>query len=339
MASMPTGKVNLLVNLPPGFYRTPALRPLLGELSRFARVRRRSHNTAGEIKEDLRWADVVLMWSWPKLLPELLDSAPRLRFAAHLDISQQAARVALERGLPVSVARGGFSAAVAEMALTLILTLLRRVSDYHAAMRRGDERWVRSFPDDIDPRERALSGLPVGIIGFGRIGRHLARLLAPFDCPVRAYDPFVGADVMKQLGVRRAALDELILRSDVVVLAAACNAGTQHLLGARQISALRRDAVLVNVARAALVDTTALIRRLKRGDLLAAIDVFDEEPLPADHPLRALPNAYLTPHRAGGIMSSVRTILRMLIDDIRAFLDGRQRACPLTGDMLPSLDA
>lgn len=339
MMRMSARKVRLLVNLPDGFYRVRALRPFFRELTRFATVRRRSHNTAGEIAGDLAWADVVLMWSWPKLLPGLLDRAPRLRMAAHLDISQQAAKVALERGLPVSVARGAFSPAVAEMAMALLLCVLRRVSDYHAAMRRGDERWVRSFPDDIDPLERRLAGLPVGLIGFGRIGRHLSGLLRPFDCPVRAYDPFVDAAVMQQHGVRKASLAEVISRSDAVVLCAPCNPGTRHLLGGRQIASLRRNAVLVNVARAALVDTDALIGRLRRGDLYAAIDVFDQEPLPADHPLRTLPNAYLTPHRAGGVISSVCAILRSLIDDIRAFLAGRPISSPLTAAMLPALDA
>ena len=132
-------KINLLVNLPAGFYKTSALKPIFARLTRFANVRRRSWNTADEIRKDLAWADAVLMWSWPKLLPDLLDQAPRLKFAAQLDISQGAANVALERGLPISQGRSAWSPAVAEMALTLTLAALRKTSDYHAAMRAGND--------------------------------------------------------------------------------------------------------------------------------------------------------------------------------------------------------
>lgn len=226
-----------------------------------------------------------------------------------------------------------------EMALTLILTVLRKAGDYHAAMRRGDEHWVGSFPDDIDPLERQLTGRSVGIVGLGRIGQRLAELLGPFRCDLRAYDPYLPAKVAKGVGARLCELDELLGESEVVVLAAASNEGTQHLLGAREIRRLRKQALLVNVARAALVDTDALLGRVSKGDLFLACDVFDAEPLPADHPLRWAPNAYLTPHRAGGVMESVHRILTMLIDDIENHLAGRKLAHPLTERMVDALDA
>jgi phosphoglycerate dehydrogenase-like enzyme len=332
-------KINLLVNLPPGFFRSPTLRPLFRRLERFARVRRRSHNTDDEIRSDLAWAEVVLMWSWPALMPDLLDAAPELRMAAQIDLTQRAARVALQRGLPVSVSRAGFSPAVAEMALTLMLTTLRKVSDYHAAMRRGREAWVRQFPDDIDPLERQLSGRNVGIIGYGRIGRRLHELLRPFGCTVRVSDPHVPRNTIVDAGAEPATLMQLVRRSEVVVLAAASNPRSQHLLGRRQIEVLPRHAVLVNVSRAALVDTDALVARLRKDDLFAAIDVFDTEPLPRTHPLRRLPGAYLTPHRAGGVMESVHRTIQWLIDDIEAHLANRQRRHALTEAMLPALDA
>lgn len=331
-------QAHILVNLPPGFFTCPQLTGAFGRLEALGEVRRRSCNTADEIRADLAWADVVLMWSWPKLDAALLDAAPRLRLATHLDLTQTAARAALARGLPVSVSRAGFSPAVAEMALTLILGALRRTSDYHAAMRSGSERWVAAFPDDIDPLERQLTGRRVGIVGFGAIGRRLAELLGPFHCEVRACDPFVPAESMAAAGVRKSELPELLCASEITVLAAASNAGTRHLLGAAEIAALPPHALLVNVARAALVDTDALVERLRRGDLSAAIDVFDQEPLPADHPLRALPNAYLTPHRAGGLMESVQRIVAWLVDDIEAHLAGRPRQHALGERMIGALD-
>ncbi|MGV3613795.1 MAG: NAD(P)-dependent oxidoreductase [Fimbriimonas sp.] len=331
--------LRLLVNLPPGFYRTPEVQPILARLNALGEVRRTSHNAALEIAGDLAWADAVLMWSWPALTEELLNEAPNLRFAAHLDLSQHAARVALARKLPVSVGRSAFSPAVAEMALGLILTSLRRVSTYHERMRGGSEAWVASFPDDIDPRERELTGRPLGIVGFGRVGRRLAELLEPFRVELRVVDPFVPSDALGRFGAKGVDLATLVRECDVIVLCAASNEGTKALIGREEIDAMRQDAVFVNVARAALVDTDALVARLHRGDLVAPVDVFDQEPLPADHPLRTAPNALLTPHRAGGTMASVDRILSGLIDDLERFLKGEPLRQPLTEAMVAALDA
>ena len=331
-------KINLLINLPAGFYKTPALKPIFARLTSIANIRRRSWNTADEIRKDLTWADAILMWSWPKLMPDLLDAAPNLKFSAQLDISQAAAKVALERGFPVSQGRSAWSPAVAEMALTLTLGVLRKTSDYHATMRSGKETWVGSFPDSIDPLERQLTGRPVTIVGFGQIGRRLRELLAPFGGEIRAVDPYLSAEVLKQHNVIKSDLIDAIKTSDVVVLSAAANAGSRHLIGAKELRAFRKNALLVNVARAMLVDTDALVAKLKKGDMFAAIDVFDQEPLPKNHPLRKLPNAYLTPHRSGGVMASVERILTYLIDDLEAHLAGRPRKYALTEAMVPSLD-
>jgi len=330
---------HLLINLPPGFCRTPSLTSRFDRLSERFEVVRTSHDTAEQILPDLEIADAVLMWSWPVLDDALLDLAPALQFAAHLDISQRGARAALARRLPVSVGRAAFSPAVAEMALTLALTALRQVSTFHAQMRAGTEPWVASFPDEIDGRERQLSGRRVGIIGFGRIGRRFHELLAPFHCQVGVYDPYVPESGVTGAGATLMSLDELVATSEVLVLCAASNEGTRHVLGADQIAAIPKDAVLVNVARAALVDTDALVARLRQDDLTAVVDVFDTEPLPADHPLRLLPNALLTPHRAGGVMESVYRILDWLTDDLIAHFDGRPRSWALTESMVAALDA
>lgn len=331
-------KINLLINLPTGFFAHPVFATPLARMERFAHIRKTSHNTPEEIVDDLAWADAVLMWSWPVLTNELLAQSPRLRFSAQLDISRSGAEVALARNFPISVARRAFSPAVAEMALTLTLALLRKTSQYHAAMHTGTESWVNSFPDDIDPEERELTGRPVGIIGFGAVGQRFGELLAPFHCPLRIYDPFLPEAIVEKFGAEKTDLPTLLRESDVVTLCAASNAGTAKLLGAAEIGLLRPQAVLVNVARAALVDTDALITRLQQGDLFAAIDVFDQEPLPADHPLRTLPNAFLTPHRAGGTIASVDRILNMLIDDLEAFLADRPRTYALQASWLPALD-
>jgi len=330
--------LNVLINLPPSFYKVPASVTVLRRVTKLGKVRRRSHNTPDEIRRDLAWADAVLMWSWPVLDDALLDSAPKLRFSGQIDISRTGAEVALRRGFPVSTSRRCWAPAVSEMALTLMLNGLRRVSAYHTAMAVAKERWVADFPGDIDPRERELTGRSVGIIGFGAVGQRLAELLAPFRCEIRVHDPFLPPAIAAKAGVSLVDLPTLLRGSEVVVLCAASNSGSQHLLGSRELALLRKDAVLVNVARAALVDTTALVRRLERGDLTACIDVFDHEPLAKGHALRRVPNCWLTPHRAGGVLSSVERALGWLIDDLEAHIAGRERRFPLTSAMLPGLD-
>ncbi|MBV9868822.1 MAG: hypothetical protein JO316_26045 [Abitibacteriaceae bacterium] len=331
--------MNILVNLRAGFFEYPALAPVFELLAALGTVRQTSHDTADEFRPDLAGADAVLMWSWPAWTDELLDAAPNLRYAGHLDLGQAGAQVALRRGLPVSISRHGWSPAVAEMALGLMLNLLRRQSDYHALMRVAGEPWVRSFPTGVDPQERELTGRSVGLVGLGHVGRRLAELLAPFHPTLRVVDPFVPDAVIQAHGATRVSLEEMLHESDVVVLCAASNSGTQHLLGRSEIALLRPHAVFINVARAALVDTAVLVERLQQGDLLAAIDVFDREPLDGDAALRALPNAYLTPHRAGGTLASALRTLHWLVDDLEAIMQGRERQYPLTETMLPSLDA
>jgi phosphoglycerate dehydrogenase-like enzyme len=334
-----TTKPQLLINLPPGFFISAAVAPAMVKLRTRFDITTASCNTAEEIRPLLADVQAILMWSWPRLDDGLLDAAGRLQVIAHLDLTQSAAKVALRRGLPVSITRSAFSPAVAELALTLMLNLLRRVSDHHAAMRAARETWVRAFPDDIDPRERELTGRRVGIVGFGKIGCRLRELLAPFVCDVAIYDPFVSNDAAQQAGVVPMSLDELLVRSEIVVLSAASNEGTNHLLDARRIALLAPDAILINTARAALVETDALVARLKQGTMSAAIDVFDAEPLPAEHPLRSLPNAYLTPHRGGGLEASVSRLIDWLADDLIRHVDSQPLKYRLVEAMVPSLDA
>jgi phosphoglycerate dehydrogenase-like enzyme len=206
-------------------------------------------------------------------------------------------------------------------------------------MRQGSESWVQAFPSDIDPRERELTGRTVGIVGLGQVGRRLAELLAPFHVDLHVADPFVPEEVISGAGGRRCTLEEMVDACDVVILCAAANKGTSRLFNPSLINRLKPNAVLVNVARASLVDTGALLERLAKGNLFAAIDVFDQEPLPADDPLRRMENACLTPHRSGGLLSSVRRTVEWLVDDYERFLSGEPRKYAVTEAMIPSLDS
>ncbi len=329
---------NILINLPAAFFTQAELQPAFARLEALGQVRRTSHDKADQIAPDVAWADVIFMWAWPFLDEALLAASKPIDFIGHIDMSQKMARAELGQGIPVSLSKGGWSPAVAELALALVLNGLRRVSDYHAAMRAGTERWVRALPADVDPRERELTGAKVAVVGFGQVGRRLGELLGPFRTDLHVVDPFVPEETIAAHGGRRVDLDEAIAACDVVVLCAAANSGTDHLLDAKRVAALRPDAVLVNVARARLIDMAALVTRLRQGDLVAALDVFEKEPLDPEAEIRQVPNAHLTPHRAGGLIASVQRTIHFLIDDYERWLAGEPRRYAVTEQLAPLLD-
>jgi len=323
----------VLINLPGSFFKTPELNSIFRRLSGTATIRKRSHNTPEEIQKDLAWADAVLMWAWPELGPDLLAQCPRLKFAGHLNVTRPSAEFELQHGLALSESRHGFSPAVAEMALTLILDGLRRTTDYHAAFRTGKEVWESRVSDQAlitSVRDRQLTGRSVGIVGFGGIGQRLAELLGPFNTDLRTYDPFLPESVAKKHGAKLVGLMELVRKSDVIFLCAACNSGTSHLVSAKHVAAMKKGTLLVNVGRSALVDMDALMTRLKNEELVAMLDVFDKEPLQKGSPLRKMKNAYLTPHVAGSTRESLQTVLNMLIDDLEAHWAGKKRKHAVT---------
>jgi D-3-phosphoglycerate dehydrogenase / 2-oxoglutarate reductase len=327
-------KPNLLINLPPTFFTVPWLKPHLARLDKLGTVRTSSHNTPEEMAADLAWARNVVMWSWPVFDEAMLDKAGGLDYLGQINTTGTTAKACLKMKIALSEARHCWSPAVAEMALTLILAGLRRTSEFHAQMRTGAEPWVGDFPADIDQRERQLTGRSVGIVGFGGIGRRLAELLRPFETDLRIYDPFVAASAARPYGARPTSLKDLVKSSEVIVLCAANTDGAKHLLNAELVNALKPGTLLVNVGRSMLVDMAALAQRLRKDDMVAMLDVFDKEPLEKDSVLRTLPNAFLTPHRAGGIAESVQRALTMLTDDLDARMKGRKRKYAVTAKML-----
>ncbi len=331
---MKTKKINLLVNLPPSYHTVAWLQPHWQRLRKLAVLRPASHNTPEEILRDLQWADAVLMWAWPGFDDAMLAQCPKLKFIGAINAANLTVHTALKLGITLSEVRHCWSPAVAEMALTLMLAGLRQTSAYHAAMRAGTEQWVQNFPADIDPRERQLTGRTVGLVGFGGIGRRLAELLQPFRVKLLVHDPYAPAKVLKQYGATAVPMSKLARTAEVLVLCAAVTPETNGILNRKLIMAMPSQSVLVNVSRSSLVDGAGLQERLAKGDLIALLDVFDQEPLAADSPWRSLPNTYLTPHRAGGLVESVDRALTWLTDDLEAHLQGRPVKYAVTKAML-----
>jgi phosphoglycerate dehydrogenase-like enzyme len=202
---------------------------------------------------------------------------------------------ATKRGVIVANTPGGNnSTAVAEGAVTLMLALLRRVREMDALVREGrwDERWAIRNGD--------LTGARVGLIGFGRIARHVATICgAGFGCRIAAYDPFLSDDQIREAGAEPVDLAGA-LACDVVSIHTPLTEETRGLIGAGEFAAMQPHAIIVNCSRGGIIDEPAMVEALSSGQIAGAgIDVFEAEPPPPDHPLFALPNAVYSPHVAG----------------------------------------
>jgi D-3-phosphoglycerate dehydrogenase len=327
--------MKILINLPPSFFTHPQLSKQFEKLASMGEVRTASHNTPEEIIGDLKWADAVIMWSWPVITAPMLASCPQVKYIGQINTTQTTAKACLQSKIALSEARHAWSPAVAEMALTLTLAGLRKTSGYHIAMRNGTEQWVKDFPADIDPQERELSGANVGIVGFGRIGQRFAELIKPFNTITRVFDPYLPKEVAESTGVALTHLDDLLSNSEVVVLCAANTEETTHLLGEKQLGLLQQNSILINVGRSSLVDMQALQKRIAAQEIIAMLDVFDTEPLESNASLRSMQNAFLTPHRAGGVLSSIQRALTMLSADLEAAATNKPRQHEVTEKMLP----
>jgi D-3-phosphoglycerate dehydrogenase len=193
-------------------------------------------------------------------------------------------------GITVVNAPDANSVAAAEHALGLLFALARRTAAADASLRRGE--WRRSDFVGIE-----LTGKTLGIVGLGRIGLAVATRAAGLEMNLLGADPYVSAERAAEYGIILVELDELIARSDFVSLHVPLIAATRGLFGRTQLAAMKPTAALINTARGGLLDETALADALTAGRLAgAAVDVFSDEPLPADSPLRRAPNTVLTPH-------------------------------------------
>lgn len=240
-----------------------------------------------------------------RLPAELIASAPRLRgiVAAGMGFDHIDTAAAAARGIPVAIAPE-FAVSVAEAALTLLLM----VTKHYPAMQRAVEagRWPAPDAD----RGHTLAGKTLGIVGLGRIGSDLARFGRALSMRVIAADPYLSS---AQAGERGAdallPLHDLLAASDIVCVCAPLTDATHHLLDAAAFAAIKTGAYLVNVARGALVEESALIDALRRGRLAgAALDVLEREPPPPDHPLLHMPNVLVTPHSLGATVENADII-------------------------------
>jgi phosphoglycerate dehydrogenase-like enzyme len=265
--------------------------------------------------------DVFAIVGQPDLPRERLDRAPRLRAVLNVEgnfYPNVDYPACFARGIHVLGCGPAYADAVAEFALGLALDLARGISREDRAFRQGRERYVASGTGDAI----LLRGCDVGLIGFGNLGRALLPLLEPFRCTVRVFDPWLPDAVTARAGAVPVSLPELLAQSRIVFVLATVTAESEALLGAAELDVLPANAHLVLVSRAPVVDFDALLDRVAAGRLTAAIDVWPDEPVPADHRARGMDGLVLSPHRAGGIPQAFAEIGRMVLDDLTLIARG-----------------
>jgi phosphoglycerate dehydrogenase-like enzyme len=265
------------------------------EIDRLAEVRVFHEPLRGDVLHAaLAQADaIVLMRDRTPLHADLIDRLPRLRlvvFTGTRNATLDAAALA-GRGVPVCHTDWGPSKdTTCELTWALVLAAEKRLEAHLRLMRDGDWR-------DTGPLASMLRDQRLGLIGLGEIGSRVARVGNAFGMQVVAWSPHMTAERAAASGAAAVSLDELLATSKVVSLHLVASAQTRHLLNAERLASMRDDALLVNTSRAALIDMTALAHALGEGrPALTALDVYDEEPLPAEHPLRRMHNVVLTPH-------------------------------------------
>ena len=265
------------------------------------------------LPEAVKDADLLIVHLCP-VTGSLLDNAPRLKavLSCRGGVENLDVEAATERGIIISNNPAHNANAVAEYTLGLILCETRNICRSHFALKNG--QWRKVYPNTASTI-RELKDLTVGVVGFGSVGRLVAEKLKALGCRILVSDPFC-----KEAPYRIVPLDELLQESDVVTLHARAKG---VIIGERELEMLKPTAVLINTARAHLVDTLALKRSLDRGrPLSVALDVFDTEP---DIPgfLREYDNVTITSHRAGDTVNSYKDAPAFAMDNYLGFLEGK----------------
>jgi phosphoglycerate dehydrogenase-like enzyme len=271
-------------------------------------------------------------WGSPRFTDDVLDAASQLRLVAHSagSIKHLLPPAVFARGVAVTHAASAIAPAVADMSLLLIMLMLRQPHAMDQALKAG-KPWASAQGDFMG---RELAGERVGVVGAGYTGCCLIRLLHAVGTEVWLYDPYIDDERSAALGVRNVSLDTLLASCRIVSLQAPATAETHHMLGRRELGLLPDGAILINTARSWLVDEEALLAELQRGRIRAALDVFDQEPLPEDHPFRQLDNVFLTPHVAGATEQARCRQGQTVVAEIERYLAGERLLYQVTGEML-----
>jgi phosphoglycerate dehydrogenase-like enzyme len=244
-------------------------------------------------------------------LPDLRIIAQTGNHAYHIDLA-----AAEERRIIVAKATGGFCTSAAELAIGLMIAVMRQIPSIDREVKLG--RWPT-------PMTFVLRGKTLGIVGLGHVGRHVVKIARAFEMKVLAWGPRLSQEAAASVGAESRELDDLLTSSDIVSVHATLSPESTGLIDARRLRLMKPTAYLINTARGPIVDEAALCAALARGQIAGAgLDVFDEEPMASAHPLIRLPNVVLTPHIGWPTDEMYKQFADAAADALLAYLDGQE---------------
>ena len=275
--------------------------------------------THEDFLKEVKDADAIFLAS-KKIDEEILDAAPKLKIVARYGVGYDNVDVeaCTKRGVYVTITPGVLSDAVADLALAFMLCLSRNIIEADKYTR---EKWARN--EDKLRLGFDLKGKVCGIVGLGRIGFQVAKRVHGFGMRILYYDIVRNEEAERLFGAKLVSLDELLRESDYVTIHVFLNEKTRGMIGRRELSLMKKSAYIINTARGAVIDQTALVEFLKEKKIAGAgLDVFEKEPISLDDPLLKLDNVVLAPHMGSATVETRRAMARTAIKNIMAVLKG-----------------
>ncbi|AKO90890.1 2-hydroxyacid dehydrogenase [Priestia filamentosa] len=275
------------------------------------------------LKEEIRNAHALYTNVGDKIDRELLESAPHLKVISTMavgfdNIDMEYAR---EQGVAVGHTPSVLNETTADLAFTLLMAAGRRIVEGAGYIK--EEKWKSWGPMLLTGQD--IYGARLGIIGMGRIGEGVARRALGFNMDVVYYNRNQKPHIEEEMGVTYCELTELLQTSDFIVLLAPGSEETRHMIGTEQFQLMKESAVFINVSRGTNVDEQALYKALKEGEIWAAgLDVFEEEPISASHPLLSLPNVTAVPHIGSASIATRKKMAMMAAENLVAGIKGEK---------------
>jgi D-3-phosphoglycerate dehydrogenase len=279
-------------------------------------VEKRIKLSVEELAEAVKDFDGLIVRSETKVQSNLMDVLPKLRVIgrAGVGVDNIDVKGATERGIVVMNAPDGNTITTAEHTIALLVSMARNVPQAHALLQSGT--WDKKKFVGVE-----LNGKTLGVIGLGRIGRHVAKIAKGFGMNIFAYDPFVSVEQAKDLGFEVGSLDDVFKNADFLTIHTPVTDDTRNIIGKDAFAKMKKGVRLVNCARGGLVDETALLEAIENGTVAAAaLDVYAVEPLPSDSPLLNNPKIITTPHLGASTTEAQEGVALTVAEQMRDYL-------------------
>lgn len=310
------GKESLVFNT----FFTPQMKERLEKLGDVKYNTLSRQFTVDELKSELSEIDIVIAgWGTHAYSKEILDCAPKLKLIAYTGgsiVPLMSDDGELEkRGIQIHSGNKIFAISVAEAAVCYMLVAQRKLTEIVSEV--INEGWLltRRYTE-------GLYGKTIGLVGFGMIAKETAKLLKPFNVNILVYSSHLRQETADEYGVKIADLDELCEKSDIISIHAGLTAENYHLINEPLLKKMKDGALIVNTARGAVIDESAMTQELKTGRIRAILDVFETEPVPADSELRGRNNVIIVPHQGGPTLDMRECVTKGLLDDIEKYING-----------------